>query len=548
MSGCNAATGSELFGVGRVAPGRSLAPPRIRTGEHPWDEAHRLLRDPVLFEFADGPVYAEPDLVQEFPHEQLTDREPESFSAPPCAERPPDPYWPTGAPAIGWHLDGDHSGLKAARDRVGDPAGRRIRIGLLDTGYDPGHETLPLHLRIDLARNFAGGDPNDATDPGRHFPWNQPGHGTATAALLAGRRVSVPSSGFNDFLGGAPYADVVPIRIADSVVHFRTSSMAAGIDYAVDVGVRGRLDQHGRHPVARVGHGGQPRLRGGRRDLRRRRQPVWSVAAHIDRLPGAVWPRGRGVRRHGGWIAVLPQRLPPAHARVLWAGVEDAHGDWPRIPRIRPGRSWAALAWSGTAAGRPPRRRRPRQPRRFGCSPRRSRRARSRGARWRRSAGRSSPLRARTCPRASGTSVKESCGRGPLLDVPFPADLAKTPADSVSFPWLRAIGVLEALPPEPAGPELMYEVEALQVYLQSPYLQELVGGADPHADSLSKADFRKLVLATARIARDFPCTPRTPDRDPPPACASTRSPAGMRRRRNSLWRGPPCTVPRRSNA
>jgi hypothetical protein len=81
------------------------------------------------------------------------------------------------------------------------------------------------------------------------------------------------------------------------------------------------------------------------------------------------------------------------------------------------------------------------------------------------------------------------------LDVPFAADLVKTPADSVSFPWLRAIGVLEALPPEPAGPELMFEVEALQVYLQSPHLQELVGGADPHADSLSKADFGKLVSA-----------------------------------------------------
>jgi len=92
------------------------------------------------------------------------------------------------------------------------------------------------------------------------------------------------------------------------------------------------------------------------------------------------------------------------------------------------------------------------------------------------------------------------------LDVAFPGDLTKTPADSVSFPWLRAIGILEALPPEPAGPELMYEVEALQVFLQSPQLQELVGGADPFTDSLSRADFMKLVAAlrsTPAISRSL---------------------------------------------
>jgi MFS family permease len=34
------------------------------------------------------------------------------------------------------------------------------------------------------------GDPGNATDPGHHFPGNQPGHGTATAALLAGQAVA----------------------------------------------------------------------------------------------------------------------------------------------------------------------------------------------------------------------------------------------------------------------------------------------------------------------------------------------------------------------
>src|SRR5262249_34275308 len=114
--------------------------------------------------------------------------------------------------------------------------GQRIRVGILDTGYDPAHATLPLHLRTDLQRNFVDADSNDATDPGRHFPGNNPGHGTATLALLAGRRVAIPGSAFDDELGGPRFAEVAPVRIADSVIHFYTSAMAKGIEYAIEAG------------------------------------------------------------------------------------------------------------------------------------------------------------------------------------------------------------------------------------------------------------------------------------------------------------------------
>ena len=87
-----------------------------------------------------------------------------------------------------------------------------------------------------MQRNFTGGPLNDATDPGYHFPTDNPGHGTATLALLAGRRVQPPQTTFNDFLGGAPYAEIVPVRIADSVIHFYTSAMARGLRYAVNAG------------------------------------------------------------------------------------------------------------------------------------------------------------------------------------------------------------------------------------------------------------------------------------------------------------------------
>src|SRR5208337_441589 len=67
-------------------------------------------------------------------------------------------------------------------------------------------------------------------------PGSNPGHGTATLALLAGRPIAIPDVGFDDFLGGAPFAEVIPIRIADSVIHFYTSTLAKGIEYAIDAG------------------------------------------------------------------------------------------------------------------------------------------------------------------------------------------------------------------------------------------------------------------------------------------------------------------------
>jgi hypothetical protein len=113
-----------------------------------------------------------------------------------------------------------------------------VRVGILDTGFDPAHATLPPQLLLELQRDFFDED-LDATDPGANGFGDNPGHGTATLALLAGGRVR-PQGGpaFDDFLGGAPRAEVVPIRIADSVIHFSSDSMAEGIEYAITAGCR----------------------------------------------------------------------------------------------------------------------------------------------------------------------------------------------------------------------------------------------------------------------------------------------------------------------
>jgi len=71
-------------------------------------------------------------------------------------------------------------------------------------------------LRDGLQRNFVDdGQPiNDASDPYDRGLFKNPGHGTATIAILAGGRLSgmTPPADTGDFLGGSPLAGVIPVR------------------------------------------------------------------------------------------------------------------------------------------------------------------------------------------------------------------------------------------------------------------------------------------------------------------------------------------------
>jgi hypothetical protein len=478
------------------AGGRWAAAPRPPgPSAHPWDEAHRAVRDPAYLGLESAvppPAYAEPDFIQAFPFPRPEAGGLESFTTSPCEDSGPDTYWPVGAPRFGWHLDDQHSRLKAARARVGDPGdGRRVRICHLDTGYDPAHATLPLHLRTDLQRNFVDGDLADATDPGRHFPGSNPGHGTATLALLAGRQVAIPGADFNDFFGGAPFAEVVPVRIADSVVHFYTSAMAKGIEHAVESGCQ----------VLSVSMGGIPARSWAAAVNRAYEAGVALFAAAGNRfgpLPplSIVYPARfnrvvavcgvtadgtpyykPGLHRHMqgcfGPRAKMATALAACTPNAPWAlmGCGQVVGFGGGTSSATPQAAAAAALWL-QAATPPP-----------GVAP------------WQRVEAVRSALFASAD--SSGPDAATYFGRGCLnaagaLDQPFRTDLAATPADDVSFPWLRELNILEAVP---RGTDQMYEVEALQVFLQSPALQQLVGGADPLADPLPPADLKRLVQA-----------------------------------------------------
>jgi hypothetical protein len=151
------------------------------------------------------------------------------------------PYAP--GPRPNWHVGEDFSQLSAARREVGDGPSQ-IKIVHLDTGYDPKHKACPAHIVREEQRNFVDASrPNDAEDetPTSGLLLNR-GHGTGTIGILAGPQVSGlldTASGKSlsgEVLGGAPMMRIVPVRIADRVFHFATSTVAQGIEYAVSIG------------------------------------------------------------------------------------------------------------------------------------------------------------------------------------------------------------------------------------------------------------------------------------------------------------------------
>jgi hypothetical protein len=203
-------------------------------GPTAWDGAHNRIADQLGISESDV-LLAEPDLPQSYPdlNEGNKGNEPFAFSGD-CQARPQQNTSKrvVGPSAFAWHLGDDYTQLASARDAVEFSDMNRTRIGHIDTGYDRSHSARPERIVEDLERNFVTGDgrPNDAQDPNRRYLFDNSGHGTGTIGILAGRQ---SASASNQYLGGAPHADIVPLRIANSVVLFFTSSLAKALQYAI---------------------------------------------------------------------------------------------------------------------------------------------------------------------------------------------------------------------------------------------------------------------------------------------------------------------------
>jgi hypothetical protein len=186
-----------------------------------WELCHQMITTGLGIAGANV-EFAEPDLEQRWI--VGTDAQTLMAATASCDRaQDPDSRLPTGT-GFFWFRDETHSQLQAAREELGEPSSR-VRIAHFDTGYDPNHITKPTFLRTDLQRNFEdGGNPNDARDVS-DGPLNNLGHGVGTLSILAGATVDGAP------LGGAAFLDVIPVRVADSVVLFRNSSIAKAFDY-----------------------------------------------------------------------------------------------------------------------------------------------------------------------------------------------------------------------------------------------------------------------------------------------------------------------------
>jgi hypothetical protein len=201
-----------------------LSPPQGFSGQNPWDLCHQMMQGGGL-NFAGSPAveFAEPDLLQQW---TAGNEKEAGFALESCAADPQDGDFPS-KPDNRWFRDPDHGQYDAALAQVGGPnTAARVRIAHFDTGYDPAHTLLPARLRKDLARNFVDDDsPNDASDTSSGFG-NNLGHGTGTISILAGKTTLDGKP-----MGVAPFAEVVPVRVANRVILFSNSAIAQAFDY-----------------------------------------------------------------------------------------------------------------------------------------------------------------------------------------------------------------------------------------------------------------------------------------------------------------------------
>jgi Subtilase family len=210
-----------------------LTPPPGFAEASAWDVCHALMQQGLGVAGSPAPTFAEPDLEQTWttgrPSEggqslaqscESADSQSSDFP------RDNDNYWFRGA---------SYSQFDSAIAAIGGPqVASKVRIAHFDTGYDPNHHTLPKRLRRELGRNFVDDDnPNDASDQTGGLLTNL-GHGTSTLSILAG--TALPEQ---PLLGGAPFAEIVPVRVANRVVLFSNSSIARAFDYVHGLNANG---------------------------------------------------------------------------------------------------------------------------------------------------------------------------------------------------------------------------------------------------------------------------------------------------------------------
>ena len=181
-----------------------------------WDAVHALLQHPLVAD-------SEPAVGYSVPGDSVR-----GDSMPPA----PSPVAVRASGGSDEHLRGsmprDWStkavGAHLARTQFG-VTGAGVRVGHPDTGYTAHPQIAGPRLRIADGYDFVDDDP-DARDP---MTGKFPGHGTATGSVIF-------SGAVPDLHGIAPGAELVPLRVSGSVIHFDFGNVVQALYRARDRG------------------------------------------------------------------------------------------------------------------------------------------------------------------------------------------------------------------------------------------------------------------------------------------------------------------------
>lgn len=201
-----------------------------------WDNAHKLQTEKIDVEFA------EPDLETAKPfYKSATIEALRGVEEREITEVLYDKFiegWPAPNKPEVWHIADNFTGLKEARNEIHLLSDKKkIRIAHLDTGYDSEHNSFPEELvNLTLSRSFIEGEsPMNAEDRFDTGILLNPGHGTGTLSILAGKKMSISGcTDFDDYVGLEEAIEIVPIRIAKSVVLFRSVAFVNAMNYILN--------------------------------------------------------------------------------------------------------------------------------------------------------------------------------------------------------------------------------------------------------------------------------------------------------------------------
>jgi hypothetical protein len=196
-----------------------------------WDIAHNHLDTSVSKEFF------EPDIESTLFEEQVSALKLKS------SENGYLESWPQPNETkdnLVWYLNDNFSQLRKAKDEVVNKVGKencKIKIAIIDTGYQVGHPALPQFLNSGIS--FIKGEIGQpAIDKNAETIAEQNGHGTATMSILAGKEIDIQFSGqsYKGDFGAIPFAEIIPIRICETVALIRTSAFVDAVEYAINQG------------------------------------------------------------------------------------------------------------------------------------------------------------------------------------------------------------------------------------------------------------------------------------------------------------------------